>query len=275
MPQTVATVLGLKERAGQADQPDAQRAPQGQAAAAACSTTASTCSTPARRLADALVRQCPGCDRSWRAAGKRSALVASRRTGCLRSRYPIRSRRIRRPPSRHSRRCNSSLTVPCSPARIFRSPNKTLPTLASICHRLDGIPLAIELAAARVRSLSVEEINRQAGRAIPTADGGLAHSAAAPADAALADRLELRPADRFRADAVSPFGGVRRRLDAGGGGAGLRRRGNRRGGGARPPHLACRQESSGGRAAERRHALSAAGDGAPVCAGPAAGERRR
>jgi predicted ATPase/class 3 adenylate cyclase len=43
----------------------------------------------------------------------------------------------------------------------FRFTDQNASTVASICCRLDGIPLALELAAARLRSLSVEEIDRK------------------------------------------------------------------------------------------------------------------
>jgi predicted ATPase/class 3 adenylate cyclase/Tfp pilus assembly protein PilF len=41
----------------------------------------------------------------------------------------------------------------------FTVTNENAPAIAQICFRLDGIPLAIELAAARVRTLSVEQIS--------------------------------------------------------------------------------------------------------------------
>lgn len=49
-------------------------------------------------------------------------------------------------------------------ARAAR-PSASLPvdTIARLCDRLDGLPLAIELAAARIRSMSVEEIERRIG----------------------------------------------------------------------------------------------------------------
>jgi len=44
--------------------------------------------------------------------------------------------------------------------------------LASICARLDGIPLAIELAAARVKSLSVEDIDKRLDQCFRLLTGG-------------------------------------------------------------------------------------------------------
>ena len=46
------------------------------------------------------------------------------------------------------------------------------PAVAEVCCRLDGIPLALELAAARVRSLSVEEINTRLGSRFRLLTGG-------------------------------------------------------------------------------------------------------
>jgi predicted ATPase/class 3 adenylate cyclase/Tfp pilus assembly protein PilF len=44
--------------------------------------------------------------------------------------------------------------------------------VASICHRLDGIPLAIELASARVRALSIDQINRRLDQRFHLLTGG-------------------------------------------------------------------------------------------------------
>ena len=46
------------------------------------------------------------------------------------------------------------------------------PAMAQVCFHLDGIPLAIELAAARVRSLSAEEINRRLDQRFRLLTGG-------------------------------------------------------------------------------------------------------
>jgi predicted ATPase/DNA-binding CsgD family transcriptional regulator len=43
----------------------------------------------------------------------------------------------------------------------FRVTNENAPALAQVCNKLDGIPLAIELAAAKIRVLSVEQIAKR------------------------------------------------------------------------------------------------------------------
>ena len=46
------------------------------------------------------------------------------------------------------------------------------PTIAEICHRLDGLPLAIELAAARIRALTPQAMLQRMERSLPLLTGG-------------------------------------------------------------------------------------------------------
>ena len=54
----------------------------------------------------------------------------------------------------------------------FAVTNENAPALAQICHKLDGIPLAIELAAARVKVLRVEQIATRLDDAFRLLTGG-------------------------------------------------------------------------------------------------------
>jgi predicted ATPase/class 3 adenylate cyclase/Tfp pilus assembly protein PilF len=54
----------------------------------------------------------------------------------------------------------------------FQVNNLNAPAVAEICYRLEGIPLAIELAAARVRSLPVEKIAERIGDRFRLLTGG-------------------------------------------------------------------------------------------------------
>ncbi len=50
--------------------------------------------------------------------------------------------------------------------------NASAPAVAAICHRLDGLPLALELAAARIRMLPPEAMLRRLDHRLPLLTGG-------------------------------------------------------------------------------------------------------
>ena len=139
-----------------------------------CSTTSSRSS---RRRADlaALLDRVPAA----------VALVTSRQSLRLRpeQQYPVGS------PSRPRRRRSCSSIAPRGGPGF--DPGRHPPAVAEICRRLDGLPLAIELAAARVRLLPPEALLAgwtTARRALRRAG----RPPRAPAHAAGDDGLELR-----------------------------------------------------------------------------------
>ena len=95
--------------------------------------------------------------------------------------------------------------------------------VAEICRRLDGMPLAIELAGLARATAARRGDPHPPGRSVRAADGREPDRAAETPDAARHDRVELCAADRAGARPAAPAGRVRRRLDPPGRRGGLRR----------------------------------------------------
>ena len=99
-------------------------------------------------------------------------------------------------------------------ARAVRPQFEPSSAIAEICARLDNLPLALELAAARAKTLSADAILEQLAQRLPFLTGGY-RDFRATADAPRHDRLELPAAGGRRAAALPPALGLRRRIDAG------------------------------------------------------------
>ena len=99
----------------------------------------------------------------------------------------------------------------------------TAPAVAEICVRLDGMPLALELAAARTSALAPSQIASRLGDALRVLDRGSrsAVTRQQTLHATLAWSHDLL--ERARARPVPAPGGLRRQHGAGGGRAGVRR----------------------------------------------------
>ena len=173
--------------------------------------------------------------------------------------------------ARRPSRSSSTARRRCKPD--FELTDENAAAVAEICRRLDGLPLAIELAAARVKLLSPQAILARLEKRLDLLTGGAHDLPDAAADAPRRDRLELQPARAARAGAARAARRLRRRLLARGRRRRLRRPDEPRRG-VRRSRLARRQEPrpAVGRR-RRRAALQPARDDPRVRARAARGRR--
>ncbi len=156
VPQVVASTLGVREQPGRSlteTLSDYLSSKKMLLVLDNCEHLIEACTT----LAEALLRSCPELRVL---ATSREALGITGEVA-----WPVPSlslpdiRRlsdIEGPPRYESARLFVERTVAVKPT--FALTEQNAPAVAQVCYRLDGIPLAIELAAARTRVLSVEEI---------------------------------------------------------------------------------------------------------------------
>ncbi len=170
VPQAVADVLGVKEQSGKAIQASLVewlRPKRLLLILDNCEHLVSACAS----LAAGLLRACPDVHLL---ASSREALNVSGeqayRVPSLSLPDPKQTQTAESLSRYEAVRLFTARAKAVRPAFIVTDANA--PAVAGICRRLDGIPLAIEMAAARVRALSVEEINVRMDRQFHLLTGG-------------------------------------------------------------------------------------------------------
>ncbi len=170
VPQTVANALGVKEEQGK---PLIQSLIEHLKSKRLlllldnCEHLLDACA----RLSDLLIRQCPGVQ--ILTTSRESLGIAGEQVYKIPS-LSIPNPKLAQTPETlsHFEAVQLFIDRALMAHPSFLVTNKNAPALASLCFQLDGIPFAIELAAARVRSLSVEEIDGKLDQRFRLLTGG-------------------------------------------------------------------------------------------------------
>ena len=170
VPQAVATILGLKEECGRSLTETLAEHLKSRHLLLVLDN-AEHLLTACAQLVDAVLRQCPHV----------VLLVSSREGLGIAGERTLRVPSLSIPDPKHDESPERLLQFESVRLFIERAQShlqqfsltpQNAAALASICRRLDGIPLALELAAARVRSLSAEEVNRRLDQRFRLLTGG-------------------------------------------------------------------------------------------------------